>query len=440
MYLFYGIYTGSITFDTHIALNNTKAKIKYIKIDKSAKNYLDFQLATMSGYLIAKNKDTNFIIVSRDNGFNSVVDFWSSYHSEKKPITITRQIAIAPTDEMLAQEEQRHTSPARAPRRGRSGSFRSRRSPRTTETAVKETSAKDIKEKEETAPAPVTTPTHSNAVPHEPVVSTPVQKSAAPEQAPVIEKPATKESVSKTTVPAETEKKSSEPRSLGPRAETRLQPVAAAPTREKEVPAAYTRIGPVIPAPSHTEPAATKPVEPKAHDSAVAYARLTPVAAERKNPNKKRPNPLRLLPKPRFKPRRLPQKRPKNRPCGLGSGCSTRKRRKRGNPPYLLQKNKLQNRINPKQPVTRNRKKPRNRPPAGRHPGKPRLKRNRPFPPLRLKKNPKRKPVIPVKNQPLRRKRMPKNRPQPQNRLARLPKKKNPPQNGGHNGGPTYRK
>ena len=74
VYLFYGIYTGSITFDTHIALNNTKAKIKYIKIDKSAKNYLDFQLATMSGYLIAKNKDTNFIIVSRDNGFNSVVD------------------------------------------------------------------------------------------------------------------------------------------------------------------------------------------------------------------------------------------------------------------------------------------------------------------------------------------------------------------------------
>ena len=57
----------------------------------------------------------------------------------------------------------------------------------------------------------------------------------------------------------------------------------------------------------------------------------------------------------------------------------------------------MQNRINPKQPVTRNRKKPRNRPPAGRHPGKPRLKRNRPFPPLRLKKNPKRKPVIPVK-------------------------------------------
>ena len=296
VYLFYGIYTGSITFDTHIALNNTKAKIKYIKIDKSAKNYLDFQLATMSGYLIAKNKDTNFIIVSRDNGFNSVVDFWSSYHSEKKPITITRQIAIAPTDEMLAQEEQRHTSPARAPRRGRSGSFRSRRSPRTTETAVKETSAKDIKEKEETAPAPVTTPTHSNAVPHEPVVSTPVQKSAAPEQAPVIEKPATKESVSKTTVPAETEKKSSEPRSLGPRAETRLQPVAAAPTREKEVPAAYTRIGPVTPAPSHTEPAATKPVEPKAHDSAVAYARLTPVAAEKKEPEQKAAEPTPAVP------------------------------------------------------------------------------------------------------------------------------------------------
>ena len=103
VYLFYGVYTGSITFDTHIALNNTKAKIKYLKIDKSAKNYLDFQLATMSGYLIAKNKDTDFVIVSRDNGFNSVVDFWNQYDFGKKAITVRRQMACAPTEGMLAQ-------------------------------------------------------------------------------------------------------------------------------------------------------------------------------------------------------------------------------------------------------------------------------------------------------------------------------------------------
>lgn len=313
VYLFYGIYTGSITFDTHIALNNTKAKIKYIKIDKSAKNYLDFQLATMSGYLIAKNKDTNFIIVSRDNGFNSVVDFWSNYHSEKKPITITRQIAIAPTEEMLIQEEQRHATTARPPRRSRSGSFRSRRSTRTTETPLKEVSAK---EPEETTPAP--TPKSDRPVPaaHEKAATPPVQKAAIPAQVPTPDKqPAavSKESVSKP-VATETEKKSPDSRTLGPRAETRLQPVTTTPTREKEVPAAYTRIGPVTPATTHVEPAPTKPAEPKAHDSTVAYAKLTPVVSEKKEPEQKDVEVASVVPETPT-PTQVPSSKPVEKPA-----------------------------------------------------------------------------------------------------------------------------
>lgn len=313
VYLFYGIYTGSITFDTHIALNNTKAKIKYIKIDKSAKNYLDFQLATMSGYLIAKNKDTNFIIVSRDNGFNSVVDFWSNYHSEKKPITITRQIAIAPTEEMLIQEEQRHATTARPPRRSRSGSFRSRRSTRTTETPLKEVSAK---EPEETTPAP--TPKSDRPVPaaHEKAATPPVQKAAIPAQVPTPDKqPAavSKESVSKP-VATETEKKSPDSRTLGPRAETRLQPVTTTPTREKEVPAAYTRIGPVTPTTTHVEPAPTKPAEPKAHDSTVAYAKLTPVVSEKKEPEQKDVEVASVVPETPT-PTQVPSSKPVEKPA-----------------------------------------------------------------------------------------------------------------------------
>ena len=317
VYLFYGIYTGSITFDTHIALNNTKAKIKYIKIDKSAKNYLDFQLATMSGYLIAKNKDTNFIIVSRDNGFNSVVDFWSTYHSEKKPITITRQIAIAPTEEMLLQEEQRHATTARPPRRGRSGSFRSRRSTRTTETPVKESPAK---EPEETTPVPA--PKSDRSVPAAPekAVTPPVQKVATPVQAPAPDKqptPASKESVSKSA-PSEIEKKNPDSRTLGPRAETRLQPVATTPTREKEVPAAYTRIGPVTSATIHAEPAPTKPAEPKAHDSTVAYAKLTPVVSEKKEPEQKNVEVASVVPEIPIQPQ-APSSKPVEKPASAVS-------------------------------------------------------------------------------------------------------------------------
>ena len=40
------------------------------------KNALDFQLSTYLGYLIHEAKDSYFYIISKDNGFKHVVDFW----------------------------------------------------------------------------------------------------------------------------------------------------------------------------------------------------------------------------------------------------------------------------------------------------------------------------------------------------------------------------
>ena len=330
VYLFYGVYTGSITFDTHIALNNTKAKIKYLKIDKSAKNYLDFQLATMSGYLIAKNKDTDFVIVSRDNGFNSVVDFWNQYDFGKKAITVRRQIAIAPTEEMLAQIEQQQLAAAagsRPPRRGRSG-FRPRRgepSRPVRETAPGEASpdsrSKDSVPKE-SAPAaqpegrrensrpanlrydraPKREEKRAPALPVKEETALPQNSSpaagkaetegepAAPTGAPVSrEYLISKEiSVSKEPTVSAGTTPSAETAVSAPKAPAipakELAP-AAAPSTE-EIPAAYTRIGPVpVSAPKMEPEKPGKPAEPKAHDSAFAYARLTPLAKTPASPS-----------------------------------------------------------------------------------------------------------------------------------------------------------
>lgn len=51
------------------------------------KNALDFQLATLLGYVIGSNKENNdeFIIVSKDTGFDAVVEFW-----KQQNIKITR--------------------------------------------------------------------------------------------------------------------------------------------------------------------------------------------------------------------------------------------------------------------------------------------------------------------------------------------------------------
>ena len=55
------------------------------------KNALDFQLATLLGYVIGTNKENNdeFIIVSKDTGFDAVVEFW-----KQDNIKITRLCSL----------------------------------------------------------------------------------------------------------------------------------------------------------------------------------------------------------------------------------------------------------------------------------------------------------------------------------------------------------
>lgn len=77
VYIFYGNSAGSISFDMHAKIAQSRALVRYIKIERSGKNYLDFQLATLSGYLVATTAVTDFIIISKDTGFESVMDFWN---------------------------------------------------------------------------------------------------------------------------------------------------------------------------------------------------------------------------------------------------------------------------------------------------------------------------------------------------------------------------
>lgn len=43
-----------------------------------AKNALDFQLSTFLGYMVATDWTASFVIVSKDTGFDKVVDFWKN--------------------------------------------------------------------------------------------------------------------------------------------------------------------------------------------------------------------------------------------------------------------------------------------------------------------------------------------------------------------------
>ena len=63
----------------------SKAKIEYIKVSIGTPNSLDFQLTSILGYKIAKEENQEYVIVSKDKGFDSTVEFGT-----KKKIEISR--------------------------------------------------------------------------------------------------------------------------------------------------------------------------------------------------------------------------------------------------------------------------------------------------------------------------------------------------------------
>ncbi len=74
--LFYSEMANKISIDLHLQLERCPAKREYFCVKTGRKNALDFQLATHLGYLIATHPKTHYAIVSKDEGFNALVDFW----------------------------------------------------------------------------------------------------------------------------------------------------------------------------------------------------------------------------------------------------------------------------------------------------------------------------------------------------------------------------
>ena len=75
--IFYGPKTGSVPFEDMVKITSSPAAVEFIKTTKTAKNYLDFQLVSYLGYLIAGKADEKYYIVTRDSGFDAVVDLWA---------------------------------------------------------------------------------------------------------------------------------------------------------------------------------------------------------------------------------------------------------------------------------------------------------------------------------------------------------------------------
>lgn len=76
--VFYGPKTGAVPFDDHVRISSAVSHVEYIKTSKTGKNYLDFQLTTYLGYLVAHTGIKEYFVISKDGGYDSVVDFWKA--------------------------------------------------------------------------------------------------------------------------------------------------------------------------------------------------------------------------------------------------------------------------------------------------------------------------------------------------------------------------
>ena len=79
-----------ISIDGMLEISSCKAEIEYRKTLVSGRNYLDFQLGTYLGYGMNQYKNEHIVIVSKDNGFDSIVHFW-----KQEGVDIQRRKSIA---------------------------------------------------------------------------------------------------------------------------------------------------------------------------------------------------------------------------------------------------------------------------------------------------------------------------------------------------------
>lgn len=87
VYLFYTDNTPALKMSTLHIMMDTNALVRCKKVHVGTRNALDFQLSSYLGYLINTYPDAEFIIISKDTGYDVVRKFWAT----EKKLKIKRQ-------------------------------------------------------------------------------------------------------------------------------------------------------------------------------------------------------------------------------------------------------------------------------------------------------------------------------------------------------------
>ncbi len=98
--IFYSANCANITLDILENLFNKDVSVCAYGVSGGSKNALDFQLCTYLGYCIAGHMDSKYVIISKDTGFDRVVEFW-----KKRKVEVSRQAQIGNSDDSSSAEK-----------------------------------------------------------------------------------------------------------------------------------------------------------------------------------------------------------------------------------------------------------------------------------------------------------------------------------------------
>ena len=105
VYIFYTKGEEKLPIEMVKLLNDSKAKITYIKAENGSKNALDFQLSSYLGYLISKYPKEKFQVISGDKGYEVLIKFWSNFNGQKINIQIDTPLISKNIKKAVIKEE-----------------------------------------------------------------------------------------------------------------------------------------------------------------------------------------------------------------------------------------------------------------------------------------------------------------------------------------------
>lgn len=73
--IFYGPNSNTVSFSIMQKIREMDIEIELYELKQSAHNAIDFQLSVYLGYLIAKYPEAEFYIISKDKGYQAVIEF-----------------------------------------------------------------------------------------------------------------------------------------------------------------------------------------------------------------------------------------------------------------------------------------------------------------------------------------------------------------------------